>query len=511
MNWLVLTFVAAFAASAMLAVGVRAAALRLGAIDQPDGKRKLHPRPVARWGGIGVYLALCVGLAVAARDASLGGAAYRELALVLALAAGVVCLFGAVDDRWCLSPHTKLLLQILAVAPIVCCGYWMKRLCICGYPIDLGWVGAPLTILWLLGCINALNLLDGMDGLAGTIGALTAAMIAVLATGFGHPHVAAIAVILAASLAGFLVHNLPPARIFLGDSGSMVIGLVLGVLALQSAMKTPTTLAIALPAVIMSLPMIDTVLAIVRRKLTGRCLDAADREHIHHRLLDRGFTPWQALWVLAAFCLATGGAAAISAWLRNEALAWIAMAALIAAAIHLRLFGHHELALIVRGAAALLGRIERRLEPGDANVSVAGESEIEAVWSRAVQRARSLRAHRIEAMWRDGEGRACRCGWIDPRGEAPGKGLSLEVSAARGEAPGEGWSLEVSASRGDGRSCVVRSAGAGAVPAAESDIAVMAAVAAELLECREAASAERIDPASIVPFTRVPEHESKAA
>ena len=130
-----------------------------------------------------------------------------------------------------------------------------------------------------------------MDGLASIVGLSTAAMLGVIAASEGHDHVAAMAIVLAASLAGFLIYNLPPASIFLGDSGSMVIGLSVGLLGIQGTLKTSATLAITAPAVVMTLPMFDIVAAIVRRKLTGRRFDAPDRLHIHHRLLDRGWTP----------------------------------------------------------------------------------------------------------------------------------------------------------------------------------------------------------------------------
>ena len=141
------------------------------------------------------------------------------------IAAGFVCFVGSIDDRFNLPSRIKLALQIVSVLPIVLLGYYVDRIVAFGCPIELGWLGIPLTVLWLVGCINALNLIDGMDGLASIIGLSTAAMLGVIAASQGQDHVAAMAIVLAASLAGFLIYNLPPASIFLGDSGSMVIGL----------------------------------------------------------------------------------------------------------------------------------------------------------------------------------------------------------------------------------------------------------------------------------------------
>jgi len=323
MLWQLICSVLVSAVAALVLTGaVRRLTQHWGLVDRPDGKRKLHPRPVSLCGGVAVWLALVLGMLTANRLFA-GPAGLAELSVVVALAAGIVCLFGVADDCWNLSPRAKLLLQTAAILPIVAFGYWFDRLVIFGFPVKLGYAGVPLTVLWLLACINALNLLDGMDGLAATVGLITAAMMGVIAHYMGHPHVVVISLVLAGALAGFLVHNLPPARIFLGDSGSMVIGLVVGVLGIQGAMKTSATVAVTVPAVVMSLPMLDTLLAIVRRKLTGRRLDAADREHIHHRLLDRGMSQWQALGLIGGLCLVTSGAAVVTSIYRHDILAWI--------------------------------------------------------------------------------------------------------------------------------------------------------------------------------------------
>jgi UDP-GlcNAc:undecaprenyl-phosphate/decaprenyl-phosphate GlcNAc-1-phosphate transferase len=272
-----------------------------------------------------------------------------DLAWALLPAAGMACLFGALDDCWDLNSRLKLLLQTVSIIPVVASGYYVDGIIVFGYPINLGWLGVPLTVLWLLGCINALNLIDGMDGLASMVGLSTVVMMGIIAAGVGNDHVAAIAIILAGALAGFLIFNLPPASIFLGDSGSAMIGLVVGILGMQGNMKASATLAITAPAVIMTLPMFDVVMAVLRRKLTGRRFDTGDREHIHHRLLDRGLRPWQVLCIISALCLMTGAAAMVAAVFRMDALAWIAATTIIVVMVRLRLFGHYELGLL-RGA-----------------------------------------------------------------------------------------------------------------------------------------------------------------
>ena len=361
MNLMWFCFVPALGASLLLTPFARLMAVRLGAVDQPDGKRKLQKKPVPMLGGVAVYLALLIGLTVANRLSYAQSESLYHLSTVTALAAGFVCLLGCIDDRWDLNARFKLLLQVVSVLPIVLAGCSVTRIVAFGQPVELGQLGVPLTVCWLVGCINALNLLDGMDGLASAVGVATCAMLAIIATATGHPHVALVAMILAGALTGFLVYNLPPASIYLGDSGSMVIGLVVGMLGIQGAMKTSATLSITAPAVVMSIPLLDTVLAFVRRKLTGLPFHVADRGHIHHRLLDRGLSNWQALCIIGALCLMTGAAATVSTILRNDLIAWATALSLIAWLVWTKAFGHYELSLVKLSIATQLDTVVRLL------------------------------------------------------------------------------------------------------------------------------------------------------
>ncbi len=433
MNWLVAIFAMTFAAAAGLTFVVRRAALRFGAVDRPDGRRKRHAAPTPRWGGVAVYLALVLGIGAAGLDRFGVDEHYTELALLLTVAAGIVCFCGAIDDFRPLSSRAKLVLQIAAVMPLIVFGYWIEKVTIVGVPVYLGWMGVPLTIFWLLGCINSLNLLDGMDGLASLVGALTAAMIAIVAHSLGHDHVSVMGLVLAAALGGFLLHNMPPARIFLGDSGSMVIGLALGVLGLQGALKTSTTLAITIPAVIMSLPFLDTLLAVVRRKLSGRSFAAADREHIHHRLLDRGMTPWQVLCLLGSLCLLTGGAATAATIFRNESVAWITALTLLVLVVRLRLFGHHELTLV-------LGWVSRRFGsmPRAASLMAAGRGSATPAIDRVSVAAHEAHLSMAAAGAAEVDVRFTQAAALASRWQATGEGessrtASPETMAAAGE------------------------------------------------------------------------------
>ena len=345
---------AAFIASMILTLAVRSAARRFGVLAHPDSVRRFHDQPVPLLGGTAVYAALVFGLAVALLLQTSKSSDLAAFCWAFLPATGMACFFGALDDCRNLSPRMKLLLQLCSVAPVVAAGYRIEDIVVFHYRIELHGLGIPITILWLLGCINALNLIDGMDGLASVVGVSTATMMGIIALNLGNGYVATTAFILAGALLAFLIFNLPPASIFLGDSGSTMIGLVVGILGIQARMKSSATLAITAPAVIMILPLFDVLMAVVRRKLTGRRLDVGDREHIHHRLLDRGLGHWQVLGIVGSLCLTTGAAATAATFFRTDAVAWITATTLIVLMIRLRVFGHHEFGL-VRGA------IRRRL------------------------------------------------------------------------------------------------------------------------------------------------------
>lgn len=453
------------ATALVLTAIVRALATRWGVVDRPDGRRKLHGRVVPLLGGVAVYGATVIGLLIVRFS---GGATpeFVDLSTAWIIAAGFVCFVGSIDDRFDLPSRIKLLLQIVSVLPIVALGHYVDRVVAFSHPIELGWLGIPLTVLWLVGCINALNLIDGMDGLASIVGVSTAAMMGMIATTEGHPHVAVMAIVLAASLLGFLTYNLPPASVFLGDSGSMVIGLSVGLLGIQGTLKTSATLAITAPAVVMTLPMFDILAALVRRKLTGRRFDSPDRLHIHHRLLDRGWTPWQVLCLIGAVCLTTGAAATAATIFRLDVLAWITAMSLIVLMIRLRLFGYEEFALVKQAVVRLMRSGLQRLLPFsrrlglsrygfdflDSALTAGDDPAVQGkmnpgLWDILLRNLQTWDIHEVEfRSFR--ENRLRRIRWIDPNASESEKRC---------------WSLSVLLPDNIGELCELRVAGAKAV------------------------------------------------
>jgi UDP-GlcNAc:undecaprenyl-phosphate/decaprenyl-phosphate GlcNAc-1-phosphate transferase len=203
-------------------------------------------------------------------------------------------------------------------------------------------------VLWLLGAINSLNLLDGMDGMLGCVASIITLAMAGMAVLGGHWAAACVAMVLAGSLLGFLCYNFPPASIFMGDTGSMATGLVVGVLGIQSSLKAPATVALIAPAVVLTIPFLDTLAAVLRRKLTGRSIYATDRGHLHHCLLSRGFSTRRVLLWVSLFCVVTALAALASLALKNELVALCALVMVTAILIASRLFGHAEFLLVKR-------------------------------------------------------------------------------------------------------------------------------------------------------------------
>lgn len=447
-----IAFGTTLAASLLLTPLARWTARRLGIVDCPDGKRKLQKAPTPLLGGVAVYLALLAGLAAVQLFCTGTPAGLKDLAKTVLAAAGFVCALGCIDDAWELKPRFKLLLQTASILPVILAGYFVDRVVVFGHPIDLGWLGVPLTLFWLLGCINAINLLDGMDGLASLVGISTAAIMAVIATAMGHEHVALICIGLAGALSGFLVYNLPPARIYLGDSGSMVIGLVVGILGMQGSLKTTATLSLTAPVVVLAIPMLDTVMAILRRRLSGRPIDAPDRGHIHHRLLDRGLNTWQALCIIGALCLTTGAAATAATLLKNEALAWITVVCLFVALVRFRAFGHHEVLLVKRRALALFARLmypfSPRRFPGRGRIVPANMTFDEA-WSLLTEEAAVAPVRRME-LGVGREGREVGRHIWSAAGELPTAGAQVSLTLRFGARDNSWCELSI-----DGRDATV--------------------------------------------------------
>jgi UDP-GlcNAc:undecaprenyl-phosphate GlcNAc-1-phosphate transferase len=307
-------------------------------VDQPDNKRKVHRRPTPRIGGIALtaayFGAFILGMTIlthfGARTDS-GFAAIRAIAPATLL----IFLMGLADDIFTLKPWQKFAVQVLAGSLAVASGiHFEVPLKMSKYPL----LGAGITVAWLVACTNAVNLIDGLDGLAAGIAFLVTATTFVAALVNGHTELAIVTAPLATALIGFLLFNFNPASIFLGDSGSLVLGFLLACFGVLWSTKATTILDMGAPLIALSVPLMDTTLAIVRRFLRNQPIFKPDRSHIHHRLLARGLSHRGAVISLYV----AGGMAGMFAlslmWARNQGEAFILIAFACAAA-----FGVHQL------------------------------------------------------------------------------------------------------------------------------------------------------------------------
>lgn len=341
--------VACFAAAHALTWLARLAAPRLGIVDRPDGARKLHERSTPLLGGVAVFLAFTLGFLALAffsfGDPSITGKSARLWAMLAS--AAIICGGGVWDDVRSLAARHKFVIQVLASLPfVVACG-GVDSIQILGLDIQLGSLGLLFSIFWLVACTNALNLIDGLDGLASTVSMIAAVALVFVATGPRHAFsVEGASLLLAASVAGFLVHNWPPAKIFLGDAGSQTLGFLLGAFSLQVGTKSAFGFSLLAPAAVLAVPILDTALAILRRKLTGRSVGEPDRGHIHHQFQARGFSRLQTLLTIAGICVVTSTAGIIAALTQSDAvgLAICGLALTVIAAA--RILGHHEARLV---------------------------------------------------------------------------------------------------------------------------------------------------------------------
>lgn len=297
----VITSIAAIVISWLLTGVLRRVAIARGWFDLPTEARRVHVRPTPRIGGVAIAVAtLVAALSSVAWHASLDAAEADKLLGVLgggALLVGV----GLVDDLHGLSPSKKLAAQVLAAGLAQWHGLQISSIGVpFGSTIELGWLGIPVTTLWIVGVTNALNLIDGLDGLAAGTGSFAAIAIFVIAVVDGNVLVAIVCAALIGALLGFLRHNFQPASIFMGDSGSLFLGYTLATIAIWGATKSSAAVSLAIPLLCLGLPIADSALAIVRRFVRGGSIFSADREHIHHRLLARGMTHRGAVLVLYA-------------------------------------------------------------------------------------------------------------------------------------------------------------------------------------------------------------------
>lgn len=309
-TYLALFLIATFASLGLTPI-VRRVCQRCGWLDNPEDGRRVHSSAIPRLGGVAIFSSVVIALSLLFFLDNLVTASLRTVEvrwLILLLPTGLIFLVGVYDDLKGASAPFKFVAQGLAATLFFVLGGRIDHLSV----LSLGSVELPLaisfiiTVVWIIGISNAFNLIDGMDGLAAGAALFASLVLMTVSLMLGHPQVTAVTVVLCGALIGFLRYNFNPASIFLGDSGSLTIGFLLAALSVQGAQKASTVVAVAIPLLAFSVPVFDTGFAIARRFISGKPLFEGDREHVHHKLLDRGWSQRRVVLVLYGVCALFG-------------------------------------------------------------------------------------------------------------------------------------------------------------------------------------------------------------
>ncbi|MEG1396159.1 MAG: MraY family glycosyltransferase [Oscillospiraceae bacterium] len=292
---------------------VKAFAQKVGAVDVPKDGRRMHDHPIARMGGLAIVLGfmlsviLFVDITKPMQGMLLGGV--------------IIVVLGIFDDIYSLPAMFKFVVQIVAALVAVLSGNVISVLSnpnvFSANPYwDLGALAIPITVIWIVALTNAVNLIDGLDGLAVGVSTISSMTLLVIAMAFSEGEVALLMAALAGACIGFMPYNMNPAKIFMGDTGSTFLGFILATVSIQGLFKFPMIISFAVPFLMLGLPIFDTAFAFIRRIAHGQNPMHADRSHVHHRLIDMGFSQKQAVAVLymisailglSAVVLTTGG------------------------------------------------------------------------------------------------------------------------------------------------------------------------------------------------------------
>ncbi len=323
MQTYVVAFTVALVVAYFITPRVKELAIKAGALDAPDA-RKVHTRPIPRMGGLAIYAGFVLAVLASLHIS-------REI-MGLLMGGTVILIVGIIDDLKQLPAKAKLLGQILAAMVLILFGVrieWLTNPF--GDMLYIDYFSVPVTIMWVVSLTNTVNLIDGLDGLAAGVSTIASVTILMVALQQNFWTVAILTAALAGSAMGFLQHNFNPAKIFMGDTGSMFLGYMLAGVSILGAVKSAATIALIVPIVALGLPIMDTAFAIIRRYMSGRPIFKPDKGHLHHRLLEMGFSQKQAVLLMYVIsgCL---GLSAIVLTEVNHALGMVIIVALLCVA-----------------------------------------------------------------------------------------------------------------------------------------------------------------------------------
>lgn len=389
-------------------------ATAVGLVDNPDKLRKLHEKPIPMVGGLALFcsasLVVFAFMAVFqiypnllsridGKLASIIGYPRDFLALRritprdifqfsgLFTGALLLVLVGLLDDRFGIRGRQKLFGQFLATTVLILFGFKFEQLSAIGVSIPLQTFSVFFVYGWVIASVNSVNLLDGADGIAATIGIIMSLALAVMMLSQGLIIDGIVAVSIAGALLGFLKFNFPPAKVYLGDTGSMLIGFLLSAMAIRCTFKQNSFYAFLAPIALLSIPFIDTGAAIIRRRLTGRSIFAVDRGHLHHTLMKRGYSPRVSLVWVALLCTMSAAGGTMALILRQAEYAAASIVCVILVMVVCRIFGVAEYELIMNRAygfaRSLLVRSQtEKVAQIQSSVHVQGSRNWDATWQQ---------------------------------------------------------------------------------------------------------------------------------
>jgi UDP-GlcNAc:undecaprenyl-phosphate GlcNAc-1-phosphate transferase len=375
--------------SAAISPLIHVLAVRFGLVDRPDGYRKLHVKPVALGGGVSIFCAVlvatCLMLLLEPSLQELWRSAWSNN-IGIFVASGLIVALGLVDDRFGLRGRHKLLGQIAIAIVLTNCGYVIPGVTLFGIQFGFGLMSYPITLVWLLLAINALNLIDGIDGLASIVGLIQCITMACLAWLNNHHAATFLLATMGGAIAGFLPFNFPPARMFLGDAGSMLIGMWIGAVSILGSLKGPAVIGLTAPLAVWTVPLLDTFAAILRRKLTGRSIYTTDRCHLHHCLQQVAGSTRRALYFVVLACTATCFGALTTVWLKSDLVALLSMLSVVAVLVATHSFGYGELKLLATKAHTAVSSLNplhrvNRFRPQQHAIRFQGSQPWEVLWT----------------------------------------------------------------------------------------------------------------------------------
>ena len=293
--WVGAALVCAMVVSFIMCPLVKSFAYKIGAIDVPKDNRRVHDHPIPRMGGLAIFIGFVLSL--------IFFVPMSTKVLGLLVGSVIIAVMGGVDDIVSLNPWVKLAGQIVAALVAIRCGLVFD---VISNPnifaeetyIEIGWLSIPLTMLWIVGCTNAVNLIDGLDGLAVGVSAISSMTMLIVSLFVSEPVVSIILAALTGACLGFMPYNLNPAKIFMGDVGSQLLGFVLSTASIMGLFKLHAIITFFVPLLALALPLADTIFAFFRRILHGQSPFKADKGHFHHRLLAMGLNQKQVVAVL---------------------------------------------------------------------------------------------------------------------------------------------------------------------------------------------------------------------